>query len=40
MTLQSMAYDLRCAMMMFAGVDGSSQPIQMDWKRPKKEGWK
>ena len=36
MTLQPMAYDLRCAMMMFAGVDGSLQPIQMDWKRPEK----
>lgn len=35
MTLQPMAYDLRCAMMMFAGVYGSLQPIYMDWKRPK-----
>ena len=36
MTLQPMAYDLRCAMMMFAGVECSFKPIYMDWKRPEK----
>ena len=36
MTLRPMAYDLRCAMMMFAGVDGSLQPIYMDWKQSAK----
>ena len=34
MTWQPMAYDLRCAMMMFAGVECSFKPISMDWKRP------
>ena len=36
MTLQPMAYDLRCAMMMFASVDCSLRLIYMDWKRPEK----
>ena len=33
MTLQAMAYDLRCAMMMFAGVDGNLQCIRNDLKK-------
>ena len=36
MTLQPMAYDLRCAMMMFASVDCSLRLIYMDRKRPEK----